>query len=41
MLGYGLVNAITTGLIFSAASGGSLSTIVGIVSSPSEDMAYR
>ncbi|RDW91817.1 hypothetical protein BP5796_01211 [Coleophoma crateriformis] len=31
MLGYGLVDAVTTGLIFSAVSGGSLSTIVGIV----------
>ncbi|KAF9888256.1 hypothetical protein FE257_008825 [Aspergillus nanangensis] len=31
MLGYGLVNAITTGLIFSAVSGGTLSTIVGII----------
>ncbi|KAI1334270.1 hypothetical protein F5Y15DRAFT_295026 [Xylariaceae sp. FL0016] len=31
ILGYGLVDAITTGLIFSAVSGGSVTTILGIV----------
>jgi hypothetical protein len=31
ILGYGLVDAVTTGLVFSAVSGGSMSTIVGIV----------
>ena len=31
ILGYGLVDAIITGLIFSAVSGGSMSVIVGIV----------
>jgi len=31
ILGYGLVDAVVTGLILSAVSGGSMSTIVGIV----------
>jgi hypothetical protein len=35
ILGYGLVNAITTGLIFAAVSGGKVSSIVGIVSQSS------
>jgi hypothetical protein len=32
ILGYGLVDAITTGLIFAAVSGGKVSSIMGIVS---------
>lgn len=31
ILGYGLVDAITTGLIFAAVSGGKVSSIMGIV----------
>lgn len=31
ILGYGLVDAVTTGLILAAVSGGSMTSIVGIV----------
>lgn len=41
ILGYGLVDAVTTGLILAAVSGGSMTSIVGIVRRSNNPLEIR